>query len=395
MVNVDKARSHARPPVTVLCGFLGAGKTTLLNHLLRQAEGRRWAAVVNDVAAINIDAALVKTQIPGSDVYGLGNGCVCCSNRDDLAETIARLTADGTYEHILVETSGVAEPRGIATLFTRKNPFGRSLNDFAMLSALVSVIDAASFLAEWRKQRDRSGGEQVPSGATRPVFELMVEQVECADVIVLNKCDLVNEDELLQIEIIIGGLNERAEVIRTEQGQVSCEFLLERVRFDPAATLGAARWVKVLNNLPDAGGSVSELRGKPTTVKTTPRHTERYGITSWVFQARRPFMQAKFEGLLAGGFCGLLRAKGFFWLAERGDEMGFLSIAGGTVRYDFPSYWWSAMIERGKANRADLPAALEKLWTEPAGDRRQELVFIGVGLDEKALRRELEQCLAE
>lgn len=386
-----------RPPVTVLCGFLGAGKTTLLNHLLRQAEGRRWAAVVNDVAAINIDASLVKTQMPGSDVVGLGNGCVCCSNRDDLAETIARLTAGGEYEHILVETSGVAEPRGIASLFTQKNPFGRSLSDFAQLSALVSVVDAAYFLAEWKTQHgEKRTASAAESGMKQPVFELMVEQVECADVVVLNKCDLLGEAELAQIEAIIRGLNERAELIRTEQGQVSQEFLLERVRFDPAATPSAARWVKVLNAIP--GGGVNLLAkpgGKPLAVDVTPRHTERYGITSWVFQARRPFVRAKFEELLARGAPGLLRAKGFFWLAERPDELGFLSVAGGTTRTDFPSYWWAAMIASGRARREDVPAALEKLWIEPAGDRRQELVFIGVGLDEKALRRDLEQCLVE
>jgi len=395
MVNSDPAQKKSRPLVTVLCGFLGAGKTTLLNHLLRQADGRRWAAVVNDVAAINIDAAVVQSQSVGSDIVELGNGCVCCSNRDDLAETIARLAAEGAYEHILVETSGVAEPRGIASLFTQKNPFGRSLSDFAQLSALVSVLDAAYFLSEWHKQHDKLPPEQVRPGAVRPVFELMVEQIECADVIVLNKCDLVGDAALTQLESILGSLNERAECVRAEQGQVASEFLLERVRFDPGATLGAARWIQILNTVPVAGGFVAKPGTQPHAVNTSPRHTERYGIVSWVYQARQPFAMAKFEALLRRGAAGLLRVKGFFWLAERPDEMGFLSIAGGTVRSDFPNYWWAAMFENGKAKRSDLPATLEKLWIEPAGDRRQELVFIGVGLDEKALRRELEQCLVD
>jgi len=395
MSNPEKPHLSGRPLVTVLCGFLGAGKTTLLNHLLRQSEGRRWAAVVNDVAAINIDAALVKTQSAGNDVVELGNGCVCCSNRDDLAETIARLAAQGTYEHIFVETSGVAEPRGIASLFTQKNPFGRSLSDFAQLSALVSVIDAAHFLTEWRQQHESKKEEPATPGMKQPVFELMVDQVECADVIVLNKCDLVTEAELMQLEEIVRGLNERAESVRTEQGQIAQEFLLERVRFDPTATPGAARWIKILNTVPASGGLVAKVGGKPSAVAVTPRHTERYGITSWVFQARRPFARMKFEALLARGASGLLRAKGFFWLAERPDEMGFLSVAGGIVRMDFPSYWWAAMIESGRVARGDVPESLEKIWDETAGDRRQELVFIGIGLDEKALRRELVQCLVE
>jgi G3E family GTPase len=403
MADANNLRSPTLPPVTVLCGFLGAGKTTLLNHLLRQAEGRHWAAVVNDVAAINIDATVVKTQSvgsggrAGSDVIALGNGCVCCSNRDDLAETIARLAAEGAYEHILVETSGVAEPRGIASLFTQKNPFGRSLSEFARLSALVSVIDVAYFLAEWSRQQDlnRSKPTEPSTSTLRPVFELMVEQIECADVVVLNKCDLANEAELVRVGAIVRGLNERAEQVRAEQGQVASEFLLERVRFDPEATLGAARWLKILNTVPTSESLVSLPAGKPVAVKTTPRHTERFGIVSWVFQARRPFAQANFEALLGRRFPGLLRAKGFFWLVERPDELGFLSIAGGSVRYDFPSYWWAALIASGRARRAELPATLEKIWTEPQGDRRQELVFIGVGLDQAALRRELEQCLVD
>ncbi len=393
MANTAPASPRVPPRVTVLCGFLGAGKTTLLNHLLRQAEGRRWAAVVNDVAAINIDAAVVQAQAGGSDVVELGNGCVCCSNRDDLGETIARLAAEGAYEHILVETSGVAEPRGIASLFTQKNPFGRSLSDFACLSALVSVIDAAYFLGEWRRQQEQSAHLVVQPGIRRPVFELMVEQVECADVVVLNKCDLLDEAGLAQVEEVVRGLNARAELTRTEQGQIASEFLLERVRFDAKATLGAAQWIQILNTVPDVGGLVARPGAKMAAAKTTPRHTEQFGLVSWVFQARRPFVQARLEALLARGCPGLLRAKGFFWFAERPDEMGFLSVAGGLVRFDFPQYWWAALIEKGKVARDPLPTAQEKVWIEPHGDRRQELVFIGIELDVAALRDGLEACL--
>jgi len=351
--------------------------------------------VVNDVAAINIDVAVVNADAGGSDIVELGNGCVCCSNRDDLAETIALLSANNTYEHILVETSGVAEPRGIATLFTRKNLFGRSLGDFARLSALVSVVDAAFFLSEWRAQQERKPCDTAASGAARPVFELLVEQIECADVIVLNQCDRVDAAGLGEAEAIVRGLNERAELLRTEQGQIASELLLERVRFDAAATLGAARWIKILNTMPatGAGGLVVKSGVAASTSVTVPRHTDGFGIVSWVFQSRRPFLQAKFEALLAQRVPGLLRAKGFFWLAERPDEMGFVSVAGGVVRQDFPGYWWAALIENGKARREKLTEALEKLWAEPHGDRRQELVFIGIGLEVECLRGVLEECL--
>lgn len=390
---------NTKPPVTVLCGFLGAGKTTLLNHLLAQAEGRRWAAVVNDVAAINIDAAVVRgagadTQLASArDVVELGNGCVCCSAKDELAETIAELAAGGRgedggrgYDHILVETTGVAEPRGIANLFTRKNPFGRTLGDFATLSALVSVIDAKAFLAEWRASRGRVGasGRERVTGTRRPVFELMIEQAECADVLVINKCDLATEEELAELERVLGGLNPRAERVRAERGQVSSELLLGRMRFDAAETLKSAKWVRVLNSV--APGFVA-----PPVKRAA--HEEIYGVTSFVYQARRPFARERLERFVENAQAGLLRAKGFFWTREQPDEMGFLSVAGGAVRYETLNYWWAAMIEAGKATMDERPEMIRALWVEPHGDRRQELVFIGVDLDEARMRAELDACL--
>jgi G3E family GTPase len=389
------ADARPRPPVTVLCGFLGAGKTTLLNHVLQQAEGRRWAAVVNDVAAINIDAAVVSASGAKSDVVELGNGCVCCSNSGDLAETLARLAIDGQYDHIWVETTGVAEPRGIANLFLQRNPFGRGLGEIAQLSALVTVIDAAHFLNEWQQQAAPGPGRQIPATGQRPVFELMVEQAECADLLILNKCDLVSAESLVQLETILRGLNGRAERVRTERGQISSELLLDRVRFEGNATLGAAKWLQTLNAHADAGARgrfVAKPGGAPL-VNSGARHTERFGIVSFVFQARRPFDRKKLFALLAEGLAGLLRAKGFFWVMDQPDEMGFLSIAGGVLRYDFLHYWWGSLVETGRVRRDQVPPKLEELWEEPHGDRRQELVFIGVALDEAAIRAQLEACL--
>lgn len=399
-----------RPPVTVLCGFLGAGKTTLLTHLLRQAEGRRWAAIVNDVAAVNIDGAVVTQLADGRDVVALGNGCVCCSSRDELAESVAELAVNGStgspqadstsspqaggYEHILVETTGVAEPRAIANLFLRKNPFGRTLSDFATLSSLVSVIDAAHFLEEWRRQR----GREIVAGGERPVFELMIEQAECADLLVMNKCDLVNAAELAELEEILCGLNPRAEIVPAERGQVASELLLGRVRFDAAATLGSARWIKLLNEV--APGRPSPVAGaatlahvKPVATRVVPTHETKYGIRSFVYQARRPFAREKIYPLLESGLPGLLRAKGFYWLAEQPDEVGFLSVAGGVIRLDMLNYWWAALVENGKARLEEAPPMIRAVWQEPQGDRRQEIVFIGTGLDEGAIRAALDACL--
>jgi G3E family GTPase len=304
----------APPPVTVLSGFLGAGKTTLLRHLLAQAEGRRWAAVVNDMASVNIDAQLVAGA-GAKRVVELGNGCVCCSVRDELAETIAELCAGERYDHVIVETTGVAEPRGVADLFVRKNQFWRSLSDFARLSSLVTVVDARGFLDE---QARSMAPMPAPASGKKPVFELMLDQVECADVIVVNKADLVSEAELSRLEVTLRGLNSRAEIVRAEQGQVTSEFLLDRARFDASATLGAARWIRVMHDA--ASGAGRRWAEKPASPSVT-RHEADYGITSFVYAARAR-------------------------------------------------------------------------WEEPYGDRRQELVFIGVGLDEAAMRTGLDACLA-
>jgi len=392
--------SSTRPPVTLLCGFLGAGKTTLLQHLLTQANGRRWALVVNDVAALNIDAALVRDASSAGnnrDLIALGGGCVCCSSRDELAETISELAASQNYDHILVETTGVAEPRSLANLFVQKNLFGRSLSDFATLSALVTVIDAAHFQREWRDY-ECAGGRAIVTATKRPLFELMLEQAECADVIVINKCDLLGADELDQLENVLRGLNARAVFTRATRGEVAADFLLDRPRFTPDETLCAATWLRTLNAVGTAPATIGKYvaapgKPSPSVHQAPPAHETKYGLRSVIYQARRPFEREKFQSLILSGLPGLVRAKGFFWIQEQPDEMGFLSVAGGAVRFDMLNYWWAALLEAGKIARAELPEKIFPVWREPHGDRRQELVFIGLNLDEHALRAALDLYL--
>lgn len=387
-----EAHPQTRPHVTVLCGFLGAGKTTVLRHVLAQAEGRRWAAVVNDVAALNIDAAVVQLDKAPGEVVELGNGCVCCTSRDDLAEAVARLAMEGQYAHILVETTGVAEPRGIANLFVQRNPFGRSLADVAELSALVSVIDVAAFAATLPEGAiaTRAEARAISASGPRPVAELMLEQVECADVVILNQCDRASSADLTRVRRAVEALNPRAEVTETEMGQVSSEFLLGRKRFDPQHTLAGATWIRALNSVVPrpTGAQQGNWVQRPRA-----SHEDRFGITSFVYQARRPFVRDRFRSLIEQGLPGLLRAKGFYWLKEQPDEMGFLSIAGGVARFDILNPWWAALVESGRVTLDDRPEGIRALWQDPHGDRRQELVFIGVGLDEADVRGRLEGCL--
>jgi G3E family GTPase len=224
-----------------------------------------------------------------------------------------------------------------------------------------------------------------PPASQKPVYELMVEQAECADVLVLNKCDTVTPEELVLVERLLHGLNPRAEILPAEQGQLPAEVLLDRVRFDPEATLRAARWIRVLDE------AASGVRAP-----TAPRHEHDYGITSVVYQERRPLDGDKFHAFLMHSLPpGLLRAKGFFWLRQQPADIGFLSIAGGQVKRDFVGTWAAELRERGVISEAEIPAAARAKWAEPHGDRRQELVFIGTGLDAVNLQAALAGCLAE
>ncbi len=363
----------------MLCGFLGAGKTTLLQHVLKLADGRKWAAVVNDVASMNVDGRLVE-KAGASRVIEMANGCVCCSMRDELAETVAELAGSGRFEHIFIESTGVAEPRGIASLFTKPNAFGRTLSDFATLHALVTVVDAAQVARVWRDQTENAGERINREREPKEIVELMLEQVECADVLVLNKSDLVRPEVLPELTRILHELNPRAEIATVSEGRVATNLLPGPARFDGQETIQAARWLRVLS-------------GQSGVMKATAQQTQSVEWTTMVFQARRPFNEAKIRALIASAYPGLLRVKGFFWLASRNDDMGYLSVAGGIARWDFVGTWAAAMRERGVISEEEIPASAKAYWEEPHGDRRQELAFIGLGVETKVLCNDLESCL--
>lgn len=362
----------------MLSGFLGAGKTTLLQHILKHAGGRRWAAVVNDLASLNIDGRLIE-RAGASRVVELGNGCVCCTVRDELAETIAELAATGGYEHIFVETTGVAEPRGIAALFTRPNAFGRKLSDFACLHALVTVVDAAQWQEVWHDLKNASNPSAPQRREPKAVAELMLEQIECADVLVLNKTDLVTAEVQAGLVEALRELNPRAEIVPAREGRVA-DLLPGAARFDEQATIGAARWLRV-------------LAAEPGVLKAPKQADRADQWSTLVFRERAPFVSDKLDAFIARPRSGVVRAKGFYWVAERPADMGYLSLAGGVVRREAVGNWAAALLERGVISREEIPESARTCWAEPHGDRRQELVFIGLGFDAAALRAELTACL--
>ncbi|MBL1262557.1 zinc metallochaperone GTPase ZigA [Candidatus Methylomicrobium oryzae] len=367
-------------PVTVLSGFLGAGKTTLLNHILGNRDNRRVAVIVNDMSEVNIDAALVKNEIQlnrGQEkLVEMSNGCICCTLREDLLAEVGKLANEGRFDYLVIESTGIAEPLPIAETFTFRDEHGVSLSDVARLDTLVTVVDAVNFLHNYQEALSlKEAGEALGAEDERNIADLLVDQIEFANVILISKIDLVSIDELANLKAILRSLNPEADVIPMVMGQVDLAKVLSTGLFDFEKAERAPGWLK-------------ELRGEHTP------ETEEYGIGSFVYSARRPFHPERFYRLLHEGEWDngtLLRSKGFFWLASRPEHAGNWSQAGGIMRHSLAGRWWASVPKREwpEAYLADIRAQ----WLEPYGDCRQELVFIGQNVDADQVRRELDACL--
>lgn len=369
-------------PVTVLSGFLGAGKTTLLNHVLANREGLRVAVIVNDMSEINVDASLIREGANLSrteeQLVEMTNGCICCTLRDDLLSEVRNLAEQNRFDYLLIESSGISEPLPVATTFDFRDEDGESLSDVARLDTMVTVVDAANLLADYSSKdflRDR--GETTGEGDTRTLVDLLVEQIEFADVIVLNKVGTATAEQLDAARKIIVGLNPDARLIETDFGTVELRDILGTGRFDLLKAEQHPLWYKELHGFKD---HVPE--------------TEEYGIRSFVYRARRPFDPERFHAFLNRSWPGVLRAKGFFWLATRPHYVGELSQAGPLVRTGRMGLWWAAVPKEQWPREPGFLKAIGPYLDPVWGDRRQEIVFIGADpMDEAALRAELDGCL--
>ncbi|ASK34748.1 4-hydroxytetrahydrobiopterin dehydratase [Alcanivorax sp. N3-2A] len=372
-----------RLPVTVLSGFLGAGKTTVLNHILNNRENRRVAVIVNDMSEINIDAAVVNQQVSlnraEEKLVEMSNGCICCTLREDLLEEVRRLAGEGRFDYLVIESTGISEPLPVAETFTFEDEDGQSLSSVARLDTLVTVVDGANFMDDYREARSLAeAGESLGEEDQRNVADLLVDQVEFCDVLLVSKTDLIDEGQRLELMAALRALNPRAEIVPIAHGQVPLERVLNTGRFDFERASKAPGWLQ-------------EMRGEHTP------ETEEYGISSFTFTARRPFHPKKFFDFLNTPWQHgkLLRSKGYFWLASRPHFAGNWSQAGGIAHHGLAGMFWKSVPESQWPDDEETRALIKEKWQEPFGDMRQELVFIGQGLDPEHARAALRACLLD
>ena len=370
-----------RLPVTVLSGFLGAGKTTVLSHILNNRENKKVAVIVNDMSEINIDASMVNNEVSlnhsEEKLIEMSNGCICCTLREDLLLEVNKLAKDKKFDYLVIESTGISEPLPVAETFTFADEKGVSLSDVARLDTMVTVVDAFNFLKDYDDAKYlQDTGESLGEDDERSVADLLADQVEFSDVILISKIDLVDQSDLHKLKGILRSLNTTAKIIPITKGQVEIDDVLNTGLFNFDKAQEAPGWLK-------------EMRGDHTP------ETEEYGISSFTFVARRPFYPDKFYEFVhnTNKFGKLIRSKGYFWLGSRLEYAGQWSQAGGIARYGFAGMFWKSVPKQNWPTDEESLKIIKQNWEEPFGDMRQELVFIGQGLDKDAMIGALENCL--
>lgn len=366
-------------PVTVLSGFLGAGKTTLLNHILKNRDGLKVAVIVNDMSEVNIDADLVENGEAAlsrteEKLVEMSNGCICCTLREDLLIEVKKLAQEGKFDYLVIESTGISEPLPVAETFTFDDESGEFLNEFAELDTMVTVVDAVNFLDNYNSTESlQQVGESLGEDDERDLANLLTDQVEFADVIILNKIEGLSEEHIGEVEAVIKSLNPEARLIKTNYSEVDLKEIIGTGLFDFEKAAMAPMWLK-------------EIRGEHTP------ETEEYGISSFVYRATKPFHPKRFWEFCDKEWPGVVRSKGYFWLATRWHDAWLLSQAGKLRNLNLAGSWWGSM-DPTQWPEEIMQKFKDEKWDPFYMDRRQEIVIIGREMDKVSLTKKLDECL--